>query len=192
MKEYFDKWRQYVISEGHEEYAVNGVVKLYHYSPSMVARSVTLDPQRFVTSRRSWSRREYQTSTFPRIFFYLDKEKSEPGIGVGQPFVAEVDAMDIYDLLKDEEGLLKKSAQATGQTVPNFSKIFKALTGKDNPTPGYEHLHKPIREEGDKLYKGVSYTIRGGSTAIPVVAWFDEIEVFLEEPESNEEEKEIQ
>jgi hypothetical protein len=118
MKEYFDKWRQYVISEGHEEYAVNGVVKLYHYSPSMVARSVTLDPQRFVTSRRSWSRREYQTSTFPRIFFYLDKEKSEPGIGVGEPFVAEVDAMDIYDLLKDEEGLLKKSAQATGQTVP--------------------------------------------------------------------------
>lgn len=188
MREYFDKWRQYAISEGHEEYAKNGRVKLYHYSPSMVARSVTLDPQRFVTSRRSWSRKEYQVSPFPRIFFYLDKEKTESDIGVGNLFTTEVDSMDIYDLLKDEEGLLQKSKAATGQTTYNFSKVFKALAGKDKPTPGFEYAHKRIRDEDAKIYKGVSYSIGGGE--IPVVAWFDEIEVFLEEePENNEEER---
>ena len=76
---------------------------------------------------------------------------------------------------------MQKSKKATYQTVPNYDKVFKALTGKDKPTPGYEDMFTPIRDADSKIYKGVSYTIRGGE--IPVVVWFDEIEARIESEE---------
>ena len=185
MKLLMENWRLYLkgqqsilLRETHESYIQDGKVKLYHFTTSVPASSVMLDPQRFTSSRNSWSRRESQISSFPRVFFYLDKEKTEPEIGTGTPFVATVDPSDIYDILKDEENLLQKSKKATFQTVPNYDKVFKALAGKDKPTPGYEDMFTPIRDESSKIYKGVSYSIRGGE--IPVVAWFDEIEARIE------------
>ena len=180
-----ENWRLYLkggknatLREAHEPYIQDGKVKLYHFSTSVPASSVMLDPQRFTSSRNSWSRRESQISSFPRVFFYLDKDKTEQEIATGTPFVATVDPSDIYDILKDEENLLQKSKKATYQTVPNYDKIFKALTGTDKPTPGYEDMFNPIRDADSKVYKGVSYSIRGGE--IPVVVWFDEIEARIE------------
>jgi hypothetical protein len=188
IEDYLNKWRNYTLQEGVEEYEEGGKVKLYHFSPSIVANAVTLDPQRFISSRNAWSRKESQISSFPRVFFYLDKEKTEPGIGNGTPFVATVDVDDIYDIVKDEENLLQKSKKATFQTVPNYDKVFKALSGKDKPTPGYESSFTPIRDEDSKIYKGVSYSIGGGK--IPVVVWFEEIEAQLESDVENENEEE--
>ena len=85
-----ERGKNATLREAHEPYIQDGKVKLYHFSTSVPANSVMLDPQRFTSSRNSWSRRESQISSFPRVFFYLDKEKTEPEIGTGTPFVATV------------------------------------------------------------------------------------------------------
>lgn len=174
------KWKTF-LQEGLEDYSKAGLVKLYHYSRMAGTDKITLDPERFKTGRNSWSRNEYNRSSFPRVFFYLDKEKTERDIATGEPFVASVSADDIYDLIQDPEDLLAKSKKASQQTVPDYGKIFKSLTGVDRPTPGYEEYFTPIREEGSKIYKGIYYTINYGDT--PVVVWFNKIEAHKEREE---------
>jgi len=187
MKGMFKDWNNFLIKEEMSEYVHNGVVTMYHYSRNVDADSIMLDPEFFKDKRNSWSRREYNTSSFPRVFFYLDTSKTERDIANGAPFSVDVPVSDIYNLRADEEGLLEKSKKASGQVVPDLHKVLKALAGKDFPTRGYEEHHKPIRGEDAKIYKGVHYAINYGET--PVVAWFEDIEVTREK--SSEEREDI-
>jgi len=181
MDEVFENWNKYILKEQFKDYVHSDMVKLFHYSRVRSADSLVLDPNRFVTNRNSYSKNEYNASTFPRVFFYLDKEKTERNIASGTLFTAEVPASDIYDIRVDVEDLLKKSKKATGQVVPDIHKVLKALAGKDKATPGYEEHFVPIRDSSSKIYKGIHYAISHGS--IPVVAWFEHIEVYKELPE---------
>jgi hypothetical protein len=166
-------WKKYLLSERLQDFAQDGMIKLYHYTRAG-SESILLDPERFKTQRNSWSRREYNTSSFPRVFFYLDTEKTERDIAIGIPLVATVSAEDIYDLHADEENLLQKSKKASGLVVADMHKVLKSLAGKDFASKGYEEHFKPIRAPDAKIYKGVHYSINYGDT--PVVAWFEEIE----------------
>ena len=175
MDDILENWNKYILKESLSEYVEDGMVNLYHYSKVSGTDSLVLDPEFFKTKRNSWSKREYNVSSFPRVFFYLDKEKTERDIATGTLFVARVSADDIYDLRIDEEDLLQKSKKATGQVVPDVHKVMKALAGKDVASLGDEEYFKPIREPSAKIYKGVHYSINYGDT--PVVAWFEDIEV---------------
>jgi hypothetical protein len=173
MKGLFGKWRRFLLREN---IASSGALELYHFS-STDSDTIVLDPEYFKTNRRSYSRNDYNVSSFPRVFFYVDPAEGETLVKSQNVnlYVATVDAGDVYDLLKDPENLLQKSRTATGQTRPDYDKVFKSLTGEDkpHPNPEYAKYFTPIRDEDAKTYRGVYYRIHGGDTQ--VVVWFDKI-----------------
>ena len=185
MNKLFKRWRRFILIEN---IATSGNLELYHFSRND-ADSINLDPDFFRTKRQSYSRNDYNISSFPRVFFYVDPSEAESIVKSSSTnmYVATVDASDIYDLMKDPEGLLQKSKTATGQVRPDYDKIFKSLTGEDkpHPNPEYAKYFTPIRDESAKRYAGVYYTIHGGDTQ--VVVYFDKILAKKQEKESEEE-----
>lgn len=191
MKKIIENWNKWVTSESvgpalpMSKYVDSGMLHLYHYSGA-TSPSILLDPKRFQSGRNSWSMREYNISSFPRVFFYVDNSKTEVDIARGAPYEVSVSASDIYDLIEDPEGILERSIEKYAATA-NMHRVLKALAGKDKPHPSAPHLFTPIRDEGAKLYKGVYYTIN--DRTIPVVAWFDEIQASRPTEETGEREE---
>ena len=173
MKKILEKWKKYLLNESLKS---SGAMKLYHFS-SAKEDQIVLDPEYFISKRGAYSRNDYRVSAYPRVFFYVDPEEAENIVKSQHRnlFVASVDASDIYNLMEDPEGLLSKSKKASGQTRPDYTKIFKSLMLEDLPpeNPEYAKYFKPIREEGAKKYRGVYYTIHGGDTQ--VVVWFEKV-----------------
>ena len=186
MKKLFENWNSWVIGESSDMSTVvnGGQIDLYHYSKAEHP-TLMLDPKRFVSGRNSWSRREYNISPFPRVFFYADNTKTEAGIALGTPHEVSVPASDLYDLVSDPDGILKRAIMQYAST-PDMHKVLKALAGKDMPSKSNPELFTPIREPGAPLYKGVFYLIDNGR--IPVVAWFEEISATRKTEESEREE----
>ncbi len=180
MKELVDNWRGFIQKEG----LSSGTVSLYHFS-KVDSDTLELDPEFFKTKRSHYSRNDYNVSSFPRVFFYVDPAEAENIVKSSNPnlFVTQVNSSDIYNLMEDPEDLLNKSKKAMSQVRADFTKIFKSLTltDKPHPDPQYAKYFVPIREDGSKKYKGVYYTINGGQTQ--VVVWFDKIKVNKKESE---------
>ena len=185
MNKLFRKLRKFLLREN---IASSGAMNLYHFS-SADADDLLLDPEFFKTKRQSYSRNDYNVSSFPRVFFYVDPGEAEPLVRSSNSnmYVATVDAGEVYDLIKDPEGLLQKSKSASGQVRPDYDKVFKSLVGEDkpHPNPEYAKYFTPIRAEDAKRYSGVYYRIHGGETQ--VVVWFDKISAKKQQKESEEE-----
>ena len=181
MKRIIESWRKFALNESLPK---SGKVKLYHYSRTK-SDTLELDPEFFRTKRSHYSKRDYNVSTFPRVFFYVNPSESESVVTSSSAnlYSVEVDSSEIYNLMEDPEGLIAKSKKASQQVSPDFTKIFKSLTLQDkpHPDPKYAQYFTPIRGDEDKRYKGVYYTIHGGDTQ--VVVWFDKITVNKEESE---------
>ena len=147
MKKLFENWNSWVISESSNMSAVvnGGRIDLYHYSKAKQPELV-LDPGRFASGRNSWSKREYNISSVPRVFFYADNDKTESFIdqGISAPYEVSVAASDIYDLVSDPEGLLSKSISQYA-TTPDMHKVLQSLAGIDVPGEYDRGTHKPLR-----------------------------------------------
>jgi len=185
MKRMFKDWRKWVLKEYIDDYDSGGTVTLYHYS-KLDADSIMLDPQYFLTNRSIYSRNDYQASSYPRIFFYLDTKHTETVVKGNNPYLYSVDTpiSDIYNLVEDPEDLIEKSKKATGQVKADVHKILKSLAKDDYPHPKYPEYFKPIRDEDAKRYKGVYYRIYRGT--VDVVVWFNDIEATRAADESEE------
>jgi hypothetical protein len=143
MKEYFTKFRQFLSEQATP-------VTLYHYS-RVEKESFVLDPD--PKYRTSHSRREFETSPHPRVFFYTDAQNKEPLIQ-GDLYSATVDSSKIYDVSKDVDGFVAAATEDQyGTQITYWDEFYESVSEK---------------------YDGVFYTIHGD---IGVVAWFKPIEV---------------
>jgi hypothetical protein len=143
MKRILENWRQYA----------GDTSRIYHYSDAD-EDSIVLDPQRFLTHRNPYTKREYATSAYPRSFFYTDLSTAEKQIASGRKlYYADVPSQQIYDIVGDPERLKEKSKGPYGLAL-NFDELFQNIIGRG--------------------YKGASYNI-GAETG--VVVWLEPIKV---------------
>ena len=160
MKLLIENFKKYISESNLSDFDDGGMTKLYHYTkPRNIEGkdSLVLDPQRFVTSRGSYSKREWETSRYPRTFFYTDYENKEPIVN-GVLLSTSVPTSEIYDLKNDPEGYVKKHKH------PTYG-LRKDLE--------WTAMLKDIHSS----YKGVYYSIGTPN----IVALFDPIEVFPQE-----------
>jgi hypothetical protein len=160
MKLLIENFKKYISEESLGDFSDEGMVNLYHYTnPRNVEGrdSIILDPQYFVNSRGAYSKREWETSRYPRTFFYTDYENKEPIVN-GALVSTSVPTNEIYDLKNDPEGYVEKHRH------PTYG-LRKQME--------WETMMKDIHSS----YKGIYYSIGKPN----VVAWFNPIEVFPHE-----------
>ena len=78
MKLLIENFKNYIQESNLSDFDNGGMINLYHYTHRRNVEgkdSLVLDPQYFVTSRGAYSKREWETSRYPRTFFYTDYEK---------------------------------------------------------------------------------------------------------------------
>jgi len=144
MKLLLENWRKYK----------GGSMRLFHYS-NFDGEEYVLDPEYFLTKRNPYSKRDYATSAYPRVFFYTDLDNVEQQIAAGRNlFYVDVNPEQIYDIMQDPGDLRSKSRGPYGLSL-NFDELFQNIV--------------------DNGYHGAYYTIEGGQTE--VVVWFDPISV---------------
>ena len=160
MKLLIENFKNYLHEDSLGDFSDEGMVNLYHYTnPRNIEGrdSVVLDPQYFVTSRGAYSKREWETSRYPRTFFYTDYENKEPIVN-GALLSTSVPTEEIYDLKSDPEGYVEKHRH------PMYG-LRKQME--------WETMMKDIHSS----YRGIYYSIGKPN----VVAWFNPIEVFPHE-----------
>ena len=160
MKLLIENFKKYISEESLGDFSDEGMVNLYHYTNHRNVEgrdSIILDPQYFVNSRGAYSKREWETSRYPRTFFYTDYENKEPIVN-GALVSTSVPTNEIYDLKKDPEGYMKKHRH------PTYG-LRKQME--------WEWMMEDIHSS----YKGIYYSIGKPN----VVAWFNPIEVFPHE-----------
>jgi len=168
MKELIDNWRVFLLQESLSDYNVNGKMRLYHYSRSG-EQNINLDPEYFLSDRHSYSRRDYNISDVPRVFFYANLDHAEKMVKQGSTlFTTFVSANDVYDLNLDPLELKRKTVSPE-RPVPDIDQVLKSLSGMDNF----------LLPQGTS-HKGVFYT----SGNMDIVAWFEPI--FVEKFDSDD------
>ena len=157
MKLLIENFKNYIQESNLSDFDDGGMINLYHYTNPRNVKgkdSLILDPQKFVTSKNSYSNNEWETSKYPRTFFYTDSENKETIVN-GTLLSTSVPISDIYDLKRDPEGYVAKNRHPT-----------YGLRKDIEWTTMLKDIHSS--------YKGVYYSIGTPN----IVAWFDPIEVF--------------
>jgi len=160
MKLLIENFKKYISEESLGDFSDEGMVNLYHYTHRRNVEgkdSIILNPKHFVTNKNSYSNSEWDTSRYPRIFFYTDYNNKEPIVD-GALLSTSVPTNEIYDLKNDPEGYMKKHRH------PTYG-LRKQME--------WETMMKDIHSS----YKGIYYSIGKPN----VVAWFNPIEVFPHE-----------
>ena len=118
MKTILESFRGFIHEADFSEYTQGGSITLYHYmrKPRFgeeVEDTVVIDPKYFADpkTRSYYSRQEYEVSSVPRTFWYVDPKQRERQIAQGSTlYVAKISANKIYDLRSDPEGYKKAVA----------------------------------------------------------------------------------
>lgn len=115
MKNIIDKFREYLTEGNKEDYVEAGEISLYHYAP-VDSDKVTIDPRFFSdkATRSTFSRNEYEISTTPRTFWYVDpKQRERMVVGGRSLYTLTLPADRIYNFKKDPEGYMAKHRHET-------------------------------------------------------------------------------
>lgn len=139
-----------IFAESLSKFNQSGKIILYHFSRED-SEQLILDPEQF--GKHSFTRKEAKTSTFPRVFFYLDPTDKERFFrsNAWNLYTTEVDRKELYDLDKDRNQLIDK------------------IKNQNNNVVDYDQLFKMINQE----FNGVYYTVKNRD----IVAWFKPINV---------------
>jgi hypothetical protein len=106
MRKLIKDFRQFLTEAQKSDYDSGGELMLYHYAP-VDADQIIVDPKYFAdkAKRSTFSMREYETSTVPRTFWYVDVTQRERQVSSGRNlYQATIAASDIYDFRNDPEG----------------------------------------------------------------------------------------
>ena len=106
MKKLIKGFKQFLTEAQKSDYDSAGELSLYHYAP-VDADQIIVDPKYFAdrAKRSAFSMREYETSTVPRTFWYVDLEQREMQVSSGRHlYQANIPANRIYDFRNDPEG----------------------------------------------------------------------------------------
>jgi hypothetical protein len=169
MKNILSKWRGFLLTEALDAYDENSQITLYHYSPTN-EDTLTLDPQRFL-QHNQWSRNDFNSSSQPRVFFYVDLAHAEAMVKEGATlYSARVNTKDIYDMSVDDLGLKQKAMYYPGIPASiDFDWILKSLADAIPESWNKES----ILPAGSPTYKGTYYRLQN----MDVVVWFHPIQV---------------
>jgi len=127
-----------------------GVFRLFRYSTRgqhSNAETIPVDPMHFTKNRKSYSNNEYNTSGFPRSFWYADADDKESFVN-GKLYYWDVPVNRIYDFKKDPENIIEMHRHKQYRYI-DWDALFKYVSGR---------------------YDGVFYTL--GRSGQPVVAYF--------------------
>ena len=169
MKSILSIWRSFLLTEALNAYEDNGQITLYHYSKTDKP-SLALDPDRFL-EHNTYTRNDFNASSLPRIFFYVNLDHAEPIVKEGATlYTTKVNTSDIYDMRSDELGLKQKAMRYPGIAASiDFDWLLRSIAGAIPEN----WSSKSILPEGTPPYKGAYYTLSN----MDVVVWFDQIEV---------------
>ena len=106
MKKLLKDFKKFLTEAQMSDYNEAGSLALYHYAP-VDQEEITVDPKYFAdkAKRSSFSMREYETSTVPRTFWYVDLKQRERQVSSGRHlYQASLPASRIYDFNNDPEG----------------------------------------------------------------------------------------
>jgi len=150
MKLLFESFKEFLKEEDIENYSNGSTVTLYHYAP-VDSETITIDPSRFGAS--TFSRREKETSTVPRTFFYLNLDQREPFVAQNRVlYKIEVPLTSLYNLKKDPAGFIEQVRHPT----------YGLRKGIE-----FDDLLNTIKEE----YLGVFYSMPN----LDIVNWFEPV-----------------
>ena len=110
MKKIMQNFKKFLTEAQKGDYESGGEIMLFHYAP-VDAESIVVDPKYFAdrAKRSSFTMREYETSTVPRTFWYVDPQQREKQVAQGRKlYQATIPAGQIYDFRNDPEGYKKK------------------------------------------------------------------------------------
>ena len=110
MKKIIENFKKFLTEAQKEDYVTNGELRLFHYAP-VDAEAIVVDPKYFAdrAKRSSFTMREYETSTVPRTFWYVDPQQRERQVAQGRKlYQATISAGDIYDFRNDPAGYKEK------------------------------------------------------------------------------------
>ncbi len=106
MKKLLHDFKKFLADAQMSDYDSGGSFTLYHYAPTD-EEEIVVDPKYFAdkAKRSSFSMREYETSTVPRTFWYVDLGQREMQVSSGRNlYQASIPANRIYDFRNDPEG----------------------------------------------------------------------------------------
>ena len=106
MKKLIKDFKEFLTEAQMSDYGGKGDLALYHYAPADEEK-IMVDPKYFADTakRSSFSMREYETSTVPRTFWYVDLGQREMQVSSGRNlYQATILANRIYDFRNDPEG----------------------------------------------------------------------------------------
>jgi len=150
MKNILDAFKGFLLEADLPQYILNGKITLYHYS-NLESETLILDPVRFGQS--SYSQKEKETSSVPRVFFYINLAHRERFISSSRGlYKVDVNAKNIYNLKEDPSGYIEKIRH------PTYG-LRKQIE--------WDNLLNEIKED----YSGVFYS----TSSMDIVAWFKEI-----------------
>jgi len=162
MKKIMENFKKFLTEAQKGDYEVGGELMLFHYAP-VDAEAIIVDPKYFAdrAKRSHFTRNEYETSTVPRTFWYVDPKQRERQVASGrQLYQAIIPAGEIYDFRNDPEGYKKKHSHP----------IYKLRKGVE-----WNTMLEDIRDS----YAGVYYSLN----AFDVVSLFIPYEATRVSPE---------
>jgi len=126
-----------------------GIVRLYRYSHGDRGETYLIDPKRAAGKAHGYSRNDFNRSSKPRTFFYLDIDEKEGLVG-NHLYVAEFPADRIYNIIQDPLGF-KEETRLVG-TNYDFDKMFGLIeeAGYDGVyyKPGFHVVNLFVPVEG--------------------------------------------
>ena len=144
------------------DYVLDGEIRIYHYAP-VDSETIIVDPKYFAdrAKRSSFTMREYETSSVPRTFWYVDPQQRERQVAQGRTlYEARIPAGEIYDFRNDPEGYKPKHRHP----------IYRLRKGEE-----WNTMLEDIRES----YAGIYYSLK----AFDVVSLFIPYEATRVSPE---------
>jgi len=157
------------LRESLNDYNQGGMIRLYHFTRG-AAPKLLLDPEYSVTHANPYTRKDFNVSQLPRIYFYVNLDHTEEFVRQGATLYSTmVPIKNIYDLSVDPDNLKEKASPYPGVTTVLYDKILRSLA---NQFP--EHWNtESLLDPGTPPYGGVFYT----TGQMDIVSWFEPIEV---------------
>ena len=156
MKKLIQDFKKFLTEAQKSDYDQGGTMTLYHYARPK-QQALTLDPK---YQKSSYSRREFETASTPRVFFYADPKHKEGFFSSSTLYRVDVPANRVYDLRNDPEGHFEMHRHP----------VYGMRKGIE-----WDEMLEHIRES----YDGIYYS----TPNMDIVAWFHPIEVTQVSPE---------
>lgn len=149
---------------------LDGEVQLYHYTKTDLGDKTILSPEETINNRLSWSMREYKRSDVPRVFYYVNLEKTEHSI-VSLSSYLYTGFVNGSDIIKITDAILayRKNPQELERLYPDAYNSIKEFI--DKGSLNYDILFENIK----KYFQGAYYQFENG---IEVVILFQPLKVF--------------